>query len=77
MARRAQLKGKNPGIDENSHLWEQVATKLSSEIKMSKPGVRMPSEFVQSQRLGVSRVTVRQALTSLRERGLIESKLAR
>ena len=74
MARRAQRKGKNPEIDENSHLWEQVAAKLSSEIKMSKPGVRMPSEFVQSQRLGVSRVTVRQALSSLRERGLIESK---
>lgn len=74
MPRKTQRKGKTLGIEENSHLWEQVAAKLSSEIKMSGQGARLPSESVQSQRMGVSRVTVRQALSSLRERGLIESK---
>ena len=59
--------------DAAPHLWEQVAAKLEAEISSHGPGTRLPSETVQANRLGVSRVTVRQALLRLQKRGLIES----
>jgi len=59
--------------DAAPRLWEQVAAKLEAEISSDSPGTRLPSETVQANRLGVSRVTVRQALLSLQKRGLIES----
>jgi len=59
--------------DAAPHLWEQVAAKLEAEISSQGPGTRLPSETVQASRLGVSRVTVRQALLRLQKRGLIES----
>jgi GntR family transcriptional regulator len=63
--------------DASSHLWEQVTARLASEIAESSPGVRLASEAEQARRLGVSRVTLRQALSRLRERGLVESKPGR
>jgi GntR family transcriptional regulator len=55
------------------HLWEQVAARIEAETESNEPGARLPSEAVQANRLGVSRVTVRQALLRLQKRGLIES----
>jgi GntR family transcriptional regulator len=63
--------------DASAHLWEQVAALIESEVKNCAPGSRLPSEAERSQLLGVSRVTLRQALSRLQERGLIESKAGR
>ncbi len=59
--------------DAAPHLWEQVAARIEAEANAIAPGARLPSETVQATRLGVSRVTVRQALLRLQKRGLIES----
>lgn len=74
MATRTQLAQNVLQRDSHAHLWEQVAAKLEAEIEKNPPGTRIPSETSQSRRLGISRVTLRQALSHLRERGLIESK---
>jgi GntR family transcriptional regulator len=59
------------------HLWEQVVATLEAEIEAREPGTRLPSEAAQSSRLDVSRVTLRQALLKLQERGLVESRPGR
>jgi GntR family transcriptional regulator, transcriptional repressor for pyruvate dehydrogenase complex len=59
-----------------SPLYEQVADRLREFIdaQQLKPGDRMMSERELAERLGVSRTSVRQALTALRVLGLVEIK---
>jgi len=55
--------------------YEQVAETLVGEIKAGRFPVdsRLPSEQKLAEMYGVSRVTVRQALSVLRDRGLVEA----
>ena len=56
-------------------LHERISLELRSEIATGRlgAGVRLPSEHELAGRFGVSRGTVRQALASLRQHGLIEA----
>lgn len=55
-------------------LYEEIAERLRDMIALQRlePGDRLPSERDLSDRLGVSRTSVRQALASLRSIGLVE-----
>jgi GntR family transcriptional repressor for pyruvate dehydrogenase complex len=57
-----------------SPLYEEVAQRLRAfiDVQELKPGDRLLSERDLAQRLGVSRTSVRQALTALRVAGLVE-----
>lgn len=57
-----------------SPLYEEVAQRLRAfiDVQALKPGDRLLSERELAQRLGVSRTSVRQALTALRVAGLVE-----
>jgi len=57
-----------------SPLYEEVVERLRAfiDIEQLKPGDRLLSERELAQRLGVSRTSVRQALTALRVSGLVE-----
>ncbi len=63
----------------DTSLWEQVSETLASEIIEQRPplGKRLPSEVMLCERFGVSRVTLRQALSSLKERGLVHPQAGR
>lgn len=65
-----------PGLQpiERSPLYEVVAERLGSFIESEnlKPGDRLLPERELAERLGVSRTSVRQALTAMRVMGLIE-----
>ena len=54
-------------------LWEQVADDLRADIKSGRlaPGSRLPNELELATIYGVARVTIRNALVSLRREGLI------
>ncbi len=56
-------------------LWRQVADLLAVDIEAGEfpIGERLPSESALTARLGISRVTLRQALRALTDRGLIRS----
>jgi GntR family transcriptional regulator len=58
-------------------LWEEAASRIEADLLAGASGSRLPSEAEQAARLGVSRVTVRQALLHLQRRGLIESSPGR
>jgi GntR family transcriptional regulator, transcriptional repressor for pyruvate dehydrogenase complex len=66
----------DPGLERirRSPLYEEVAARLRSFIDVQgvKPGDRLLSERELAQRLGVSRTSVRQALTALRVGGLVD-----
>ncbi|MFD9287518.1 GntR family transcriptional regulator [Streptomyces sp. NPDC060030] len=59
--------------------YSQVASELWTEVAANgaKVGDRLPSERALATRYGVSRVTMRAALSDLAERGLVESAAAR
>lgn len=56
-------------------LWRRVAAAIRAEVIELPRGTKLPSEAQQSESYGVSRVTLRQALRSLRTAGLIESRV--
>ncbi len=59
-------------------LWRQVADVLAADLaEQGRPGSRLESEAALGRRLGVSRVTVRQALSDLAERGVVASQAGR
>lgn len=59
---------------QRSPLYEQVVARLREfiDVEELKPGDRLMSERELAERLGVSRTSVRQALTVLRVQGLVE-----
>ena len=61
---------------ESPVLYERVAETLAREIRSKRlpPFARLPSEADLTERFGVSRVTVRQALKKLAEAGLVISR---
>jgi GntR family transcriptional repressor for pyruvate dehydrogenase complex len=66
----------DPGLEpiRRSPLYEEVAQRVRSFIEGQdlKPGDRLMAERELAQRLGVSRTSVRQALTALRVSGLVD-----
>lgn len=65
--------------DDTLPLYAQVATRLWVDVSAddARSGDRLPSERTLATRYGVSRVTMRAALTDLAARGMIESIAAR
>ena len=57
-------------------LWRQVAEELAAEVDAGSVAVagRLPSESALTAHFGVSRVTLRQALTELADRGLVHAR---
>lgn len=57
-------------------LWSAIATTLTDELQAGhyRPGDKLPTEAALSARFGVNRHTVRQALASLAEQGLVHSR---
>jgi len=60
-------------------VWAQIEARLSDRISSGglEPGARLPPERALAASLGVSRMTVRQALDSLARRGLVERGVGR
>ena len=63
----------NNGIRGSEPLYQRITDALAAEIEAEglKPGDQLPSETELMERFGVSRVTVRHALSQLVNRGLI------
>ena len=61
--------------DSSEHLHTQVSTRLRQEVRQGvyQPGQRLPAEVDLARQLGVSRGTVRQALTALLNEGLLNT----
>ncbi len=61
---------------QRSPLYEQVVERLRDfiDVEQLQPGDRLMSERELAERLGVSRTSVRQAITVLRVQGLVESR---
>jgi GntR family phosphonate transport system transcriptional regulator len=59
-----------------SPLWQAIAATLQAEIRAGhyRPGDKLPTEAELATRFGVNRHTVRQALASLAEGGLVHSR---
>ncbi len=62
--------------DSNVALYRQIADRLAADIGsgLLAPFARLPSEQDLMQRLGVSRITIRQALGALSREGLVEAR---
>lgn len=63
-------------VERRPHLAEHITRSISAEIAQGRlqPGDRLPTEHFLSENFGVSRNVVREAIASLRARGLIESR---
>lgn len=66
---------RNTGIS----LWRQIAQALEADIgsNVYGPGARLPTEAQLAQRFGVNRHTLRRAMASLQDRGLIRVEQGR
>src|SRR5277367_4338108 len=58
-----------------SRLYEQIVQQIEDSVLNGtlKPGDQLPAERELAQRLGVSRTAVREAVKTLREKGLVEA----
>lgn len=75
----AQTRVRRRTATADATLWEQVSAVLGREIseQSPQPGQRLPSEAILCKRFGVSRVTLRRALASLEQRGLVHPQAGR
>src|SRR5512135_3895807 len=62
-------------IVRTSRLYEQIVQQVEESILKGqlKPGDQLPAERDLAQRFGVSRTAVREAVKTLREKGLVEA----
>src|ERR1700688_3727564 len=62
-------------IVKTSRLYEQIVQQVEASILKGqlKPGDQLPAERDLAQRFGVSRTAVREAVKTLREKGLVEA----
>jgi GntR family transcriptional regulator, transcriptional repressor for pyruvate dehydrogenase complex len=69
--------GENPvyKVVRTSRLYEQIVQQIEESVLKGtlKPGDQLPAERELAQRLGVSRTAVREAVKTLREKGLVEA----
>jgi GntR family transcriptional repressor for pyruvate dehydrogenase complex len=69
--------GENPvyKVIRTSRLYEQIVQQIEESVLNGslKPGDQLPAERDLAQRLGVSRTAVREAVKTLREKGLVEA----
>ncbi|MGA7402959.1 MAG: FadR/GntR family transcriptional regulator [Candidatus Sulfotelmatobacter sp.] len=69
--------GANPvyKVVRTSRLYEQIVQQIEESVLNGtlKPGDQLPAERELAQRLGVSRTAVREAVKTLREKGLVEA----
>lgn len=69
--------GENPvyKVVRTSRLYEQIVQQIEDSVLKGtlKPGDQLPAERELAQRLGVSRTAVREAVKTLREKGLVEA----
>lgn len=74
-----QLDLPRDALDASLTLYERVASQLWEDLRGSgaRPGDRLPSERVLTERYHVSRVTMRSALNALAVRGAVESAASR
>lgn len=65
----------HPDEDGRASMWSGIATQLAQAIGRGEypPGQRLPSEHALAQAFGVHRHTVRRALASLMQRGLVRA----
>ncbi|MEV0842844.1 winged helix-turn-helix domain-containing protein [Actinocatenispora sera] len=66
-------------IKDPTPVYQQIASQLEQLIRSGRlrPGQRMPSETTLVQETGAARTTVRHAMKTLRDKGLIETIPAR
>ncbi|GIL09002.1 MAG: GntR family transcriptional regulator [Chloroflexota bacterium] len=62
-----------------TRIYEQIVTKIEQQILSGEltPGDKLPSERELTKEFGVSRVAVREAVKTLREKGLVDIQLGR
>ncbi|HEX7122258.1 MAG TPA: FadR/GntR family transcriptional regulator, partial [Gemmatimonadaceae bacterium] len=68
-----------PSVPQRERLYEEIVSRVQGQILAGelKPGDRLPAEREMAARLGVSRAAVREAIKSLKEKGLIEVVVGR
>src|ERR1700733_5395247 len=76
-ASRLDRAGENPvyKVVRTSRLYEQIVQQIEESVLKGtlKPGDQLPAERELAQQLGVSRTAVREAVKTLREKGLVEA----
>lgn len=80
MAVKRRVEFDNPaGSPHRERLYEEIVSRVQARILSGelKPGDRLPAERELSAQLGVSRAAVREAIKSLKEKGLIDVVVGR